>query len=148
MSAAISINNISKKFPRTSGYRDLLPFRHRKWVEAVKNVSLEIKEGEFFGMLGPNGAGKTTLIKMLCCLVLPNSGTARIFGHDIIKDTPVITGHGTEGDTHQSRYTHHEETDLEGRSCSPYRTVKDVILARSCAEDISLAGWLCLRVAR
>ena len=90
MSGAISITNISKKFPRTSGYRDLLPFRHRQWTEAVKNVSLEVKEGEFFGMLGPNGAGKTTLIKMLCCLVLPNSGTARIFGHDIVKDAQSV----------------------------------------------------------
>ena len=75
MNDLISIENISKIFPRTSGDRDLRPFRKRQWVEAVKNVSLEIKEGEFFGMLGPNGAGKTTLIKMLCCLVLPNSGT-------------------------------------------------------------------------
>jgi ABC-2 type transport system ATP-binding protein len=90
MSTAISITGITKRFPRTSGYRDLLPFRHRQWTEAVKNVSLEIKEGEFFGMLGPNGAGKTTLIKMLCCLVLPNSGTARIFGHDIVKDAQSV----------------------------------------------------------
>ena len=90
MSAAISVDNISKKFPRTSGYRDLLPFRHRQWTEAVKNVSLEIKEGEFFGMLGPNGAGKTTLIKMLCCLVLPNAGTARVYGHDVVKDAQSV----------------------------------------------------------
>ena len=90
MSAAININNLTKRFPRTSGYRDLLPFRHREWVEAVKDVSLEIKEGEFFGMLGPNGAGKTTLIKMLCCLVLPNSGTAQVFGHDIAKDAQPV----------------------------------------------------------
>jgi ABC-2 type transport system ATP-binding protein len=90
MNAAININNLTKRFPRTSGYRDLLPFRHREWVEAVKNVSLDIKDGEFFGMLGPNGAGKTTLIKMLCCLVLPNSGTARVFGNDIVKDTQSV----------------------------------------------------------
>lgn len=90
MSTAISVTNITKRFPRTSGYRDLLPFRHRQWTEAVKDVSLEIKEGEFFGMLGPNGAGKTTLIKMLCCLVLPNSGTARIFGHDIVRDAQAV----------------------------------------------------------
>ena len=90
MSSVISIENISKKFPRTSGYRDLLPFRKRQWVDAVKNVSLQIKSGEFFGMLGPNGAGKTTLIKMLCCLVLPNSGTANIFGHDIVNDSQSV----------------------------------------------------------
>jgi ABC-2 type transport system ATP-binding protein len=90
MNGAININNLTKRFPRTSGYRDLLPFRRREWVEAVKDVSLEIKEGEFFGMLGPNGAGKTTLIKMLCCLVLPNSGTAEVFGHDVAKDAQSV----------------------------------------------------------
>jgi len=90
MNAAINIENLTKRFPRTSGYRDLLPFRRREWVEAVKNVSLEIRDGEFFGMLGPNGAGKTTLIKMLCCLVLPNSGTARVFGHDVARDAQSV----------------------------------------------------------
>ena len=90
MSEAITIKNISKKFPKTSGYRDLLPFRHREWTEAVKDITLDIKEGEFFGMLGPNGAGKTTLIKMLCCLVLPNSGTASVFGHDVVKNEQQV----------------------------------------------------------
>ena len=90
MNNAITINNISKKFPKTSGYRDLLPFRHREWTEAVKDISLDIKEGEFFGMLGPNGAGKTTLIKMLCCLVLPDSGTAKVFGHDIVRNEQQV----------------------------------------------------------
>jgi len=90
MSTAISTYNLTKKFPRTSGYRDLLPFRERKWVMAVEDISLDIEEGEFFGLLGPNGAGKTTLIKLLCCLVLPNSGTARVFGHDILKDEQAV----------------------------------------------------------
>lgn len=90
MNTAVRVSGISKKFPRTSGYRDLLPFRNRQWTDAVKNVSFDIKEGEFFGMLGPNGAGKTTLIKMLCCLVLPNSGTAEIFQHDVVKDAQSV----------------------------------------------------------
>jgi ABC-2 type transport system ATP-binding protein len=90
MNAAINIINLTKKFPRTSGYLDLLPFRERQWVTAVEDVCLDIKEGELFGLLGPNGAGKTTLIKMLCCLVLPNSGTARVFGHDILKEEQEI----------------------------------------------------------
>jgi ABC-2 type transport system ATP-binding protein len=51
-------------------------------TEAVKDVSLEIPEGEFFGFLGPNGAGKTTTIKMLVTLLCPTSGTIRINGHD------------------------------------------------------------------
>jgi ABC-2 type transport system ATP-binding protein len=90
MSAAISTINLTKHFPRTSGYRDLLPFRQREKVTAVDNISLDIKEGEFFGLLGPNGAGKTTLIKLLCCLVLPSSGTARAFGHDIQREEPAV----------------------------------------------------------
>jgi ABC-2 type transport system ATP-binding protein len=87
---AIGIFDITKHFPRTSGYRDLLPAKHRQLVSAVKGVSLDIEEGEFFGLLGPNGAGKTTLIKMLCCLVLPSSGTAQVFGHDILKEEQAV----------------------------------------------------------
>ncbi|MBU1878000.1 MAG: ATP-binding cassette domain-containing protein, partial [Chloroflexi bacterium] len=49
-------------------------------IVAVDRLDLEIREGEVFGLLGPNGAGKTTLIKLLCCLVLPSSGTAQVFG--------------------------------------------------------------------
>jgi ABC-2 type transport system ATP-binding protein len=90
VSLAISIVNLTKRFPRTSGYRDLLPFRQKQWVTAVDNVSLDINEGEFFGLLGPNGAGKTTLIKVLCSLVIPNSGTAQIFGHDILSEEQAV----------------------------------------------------------
>jgi ABC-2 type transport system ATP-binding protein len=87
---AIETFDLTKRFPRTSGYRDLLPFNKRQWTQAVQDVSLDIKEREFFGLLGPNGAGKTTLIKMLCCLVLPNSGTAQVFGHDILKEEQAV----------------------------------------------------------
>jgi len=85
MMKAISTDNLTKRFPRTAGYRDLLPFRKKQWVTAAENISLEISEGEFFGLLGPNGAGKTTLIKMLSCLVIPTSGTAQVFGLDTVK---------------------------------------------------------------
>jgi ABC-2 type transport system ATP-binding protein len=86
MSTAIHTLNLTKRFPRSTGYRELLPFKNKQWVTAVEGVSLDIKEGELFGLLGPNGAGKTTLIKLLCCLVLPSSGVAHIFGHDILKE--------------------------------------------------------------
>ena len=49
-------------------------------VEALKNVNLEINEGEFFGLLGPNGAGKTTLLKILTCQLQPSMGNAEVFG--------------------------------------------------------------------
>jgi len=90
MTTAISTDNLTKRFPRTSGYRDLLPFRERQWVTAVESVNIDIQEGEFFGLLGPNGAGKTTLIKLLCCLVLPNSGAAQVFGRDIMREEQAV----------------------------------------------------------
>jgi ABC-2 type transport system ATP-binding protein len=59
----------------------------RKFGElvAVDGIDLEIKKGELFALLGPNGAGKTTTINMLCCLLKPSGGTARIMGYDILK---------------------------------------------------------------
>ena len=52
---------------------------------AVDGINLNIKRGELFALLGPNGAGKTTTINMLCCLLKPTSGTARLLGYDILK---------------------------------------------------------------
>lgn len=54
--------------------------------QALKGVSLEIGEGEILALLGPNGAGKTTLISVLCGLVSPTAGQARIGGHDSVTD--------------------------------------------------------------
>ncbi|MBI3241280.1 MAG: ABC transporter ATP-binding protein [Chloroflexi bacterium] len=61
-----------------------------KLVEALKDISLEIKPGEIFGLLGPNGAGKTTLIKCLTTLLLPTSGEAWINGFQLTKDDNPI----------------------------------------------------------
>src|SRR6266478_7133709 len=55
-------------------------------VTALDRVSLRIEEGEFFGLLGPNGAGKTTLISILAGLTRADAGTARILGHDVVRD--------------------------------------------------------------
>ena len=52
-------------------------------VEALKEVSLEVKEGDFFALLGPNGAGKSTLIGMVTSLVNKDSGKIQVFGHDL-----------------------------------------------------------------
>jgi ABC-2 type transport system ATP-binding protein len=56
-----------------------------KQVNALKNLSMSINNGEIFGFLGPNGAGKSTTIKTLMGLAFPTSGTARILGQDIAK---------------------------------------------------------------
>ena len=59
-------------------------------VEAVKGVSFEVEKGELFGLLGPNGAGKTTTIKMLITLLIPTSGSARVLGHDVVKEAREV----------------------------------------------------------
>jgi len=55
-------------------------------LQALKGVSLEVEEGDFFALLGPNGAGKSTTIGIICSLVTKTSGTVEIFGHDIDSD--------------------------------------------------------------
>jgi ABC-2 type transport system ATP-binding protein len=55
-------------------------------VQALDGVDLDILAGEFFGLLGPNGAGKTTLINSLAGLCLPDSGTLRVNGFDVVAD--------------------------------------------------------------
>ena len=59
-------------------------------VDALQDVNLTINQGELFGLLGPNGAGKTTLIKILCTLLLPSSGQAKVLGHDVESDSHSI----------------------------------------------------------
>jgi ABC-2 type transport system ATP-binding protein len=58
--------------------------RYPTGTEALRGVSLDIAEGEFFGLLGPNGAGKSTLIHCTTGLAQPTSGTIRVFGDDAI----------------------------------------------------------------
>ncbi len=72
MTTIISISNLSKTYE--SGH------------QALKQVNLDIKEGEILALLGPNGAGKTTLISVICGLVSPSSGTVTVGGFDIIEN--------------------------------------------------------------
>ncbi len=58
--------------------------RYPTGTEALKGVSLEIEDGEFFGLLGPNGAGKSTLIHCTTGLAQPTSGSISVFGHDAV----------------------------------------------------------------
>jgi ABC-2 type transport system ATP-binding protein len=70
----LSVDRLAKTFTK--------PFTGKK-VQAVREVSFEVREGEVFGFLGPNGAGKTTTIKMLTGLIRATSGAATIFGEAI-----------------------------------------------------------------
>ncbi len=72
MESPLLIDDINKSFDQT---------------EVLKHLRFELKPGEIFGLLGPNGAGKTTLISILTSLLVPTSGTAAIFGHDILRDS-------------------------------------------------------------
>jgi ABC-2 type transport system ATP-binding protein len=62
-------------------------------VEAVRGVSFEVAAGEVFGFLGPNGAGKTTTINMLCTLARPSAGSARVAGHDVVRERDDVRRH-------------------------------------------------------
>ena len=62
-------------------------------VEAVRGVSFEVAAGEVFGFLGPNGAGKTTTINMLCTLTRPTAGSARVAGHDVVRERDDVRRH-------------------------------------------------------
>jgi ABC-2 type transport system ATP-binding protein len=59
-------------------------------LEAVRGINFEVEPGETFGFLGPNGAGKSTTIKILCTLVDPTSGSARVAGYDVRKQRNTV----------------------------------------------------------
>jgi ABC-2 type transport system ATP-binding protein len=59
-------------------------------VRAVDGIDLTVEPGEIYGFLGPNGAGKSTTVLMLTTLLPPSSGTARVAGHDIVREGPEV----------------------------------------------------------
>ena len=59
-------------------------------TKAVKGISFNVSEGEFFGFLGPNGAGKSTTIKILTTLLRKTSGSATVAGFDVDSEGPKI----------------------------------------------------------
>jgi len=60
------------------------------WAPALAGFSFSVTGGRIAGLLGPNGAGKTTTINILCGLVTPDQGAAKIFGNDCVKDTVTV----------------------------------------------------------
>jgi ABC-2 type transport system ATP-binding protein len=73
--AAIETITLERRFGRT---------------EALGGLDLRVGEGEVYGLLGPNGAGKSTLIRILCTLLLPSAGTARVAGHDVAREPQAV----------------------------------------------------------
>src|SRR6188474_3923379 len=62
----------------------------KKGPRAVDGIDLRVEPGEIYGFLGPNGAGKSTTVHMLTTLLPPTAGTARVAGHDIVKEGPAV----------------------------------------------------------
>ncbi len=58
--------------------------------EALKGMSFYVEENEIFGLIGPNGAGKTTTLRILGTLISPSSGSAQVFGNDVVKGADDI----------------------------------------------------------
>jgi ABC-2 type transport system ATP-binding protein len=73
--AAVSAHGLGKRFGE---------------IEAVRGIDLEVHSGETFGFLGPNGAGKSTTINMLCTLITPSAGSARVAGHDVTSERDEV----------------------------------------------------------
>ncbi|HIP47382.1 MAG TPA: ABC transporter ATP-binding protein [Lutibacter sp.] len=75
---SITVKNISKSYGK---------------VQALQDVSFEVKEGEIFGLIGPDGAGKTTLFRILTTLLLADTGEATVDNKDVVKDYLEIRNH-------------------------------------------------------
>ena len=72
---AIEVNNISKHYGK---------------VQALKDVSFSVNKGEIFGLIGPDGAGKTSMFRILCSLLLPETGTATVDGFDVVSQMEEV----------------------------------------------------------
>ena len=72
---AVEVENLTKKFG------DFV---------AVNHISFQVEQGEIFGFLGPNGSGKTTTIRMLCGVLLPTTGNARVLGYDVLTQSEQV----------------------------------------------------------
>jgi ABC-2 type transport system ATP-binding protein len=59
-------------------------------LTAVDHLDLSVARGEIFGLVGPDGAGKTTTLRMLCGLMDPSEGSARVAGHDVVRETQAV----------------------------------------------------------
>ncbi len=91
--AAVVVENISKTFhlrERGGIARWLRGQVAERQVEALKDISFTVQQGEIFGILGPNGSGKSTLIRILSTLIIPDRGRALVFGYDVVEEEMMV----------------------------------------------------------
>lgn len=86
---ALNVQNVSKLFASEESWLKRLRSRNGK-VLAVNDVSFQVRRGEIYGILGPNGSGKSTLIRCIATLLIPDTGTIEIFGHDVQKEEMLV----------------------------------------------------------
>src|SRR3954467_10171102 len=86
---AVEVDNLRKEFFRRDAARTHLRKR-RKRVAALEDVTFTMERGECVAILGQNGSGKSTLVRLLATLLLPDGGSARIFGHDVSEETRAV----------------------------------------------------------
>jgi ABC-2 type transport system ATP-binding protein len=86
---AVETHNLRKEFLRRDAERTRLRKRRRR-VAALEGISFAIERGECVAILGQNGSGKSTLVRVLSTLLLPDGGTAEVFGHDVLKEQRAV----------------------------------------------------------
>lgn len=97
MQSALICHELSKRFVGgeaglVTRTWDWLRGRAPEAVSVVDRVSFSVDGGEIFGILGPNGSGKSTLIRMIATLLVPDGGSIRVFGHDVLEDLVCVRG--------------------------------------------------------
>jgi ABC-2 type transport system ATP-binding protein len=116
---AINITNLTKSYGKSRG---------------IKNVNLEIKEGEIYGFIGPNGAGKSTTIKTLLNFIFPTSGSAKILGKDIVSESKLIKEFTSYVPSEVRYYSDVKVKDILNYAASFFDYYDDQYLNELCSE--------------
>lgn len=116
---AIKITNLTKSYGKSRG---------------IKNINLEVKEGEIYGFIGPNGAGKSTTIKTLLNFIFPTSGSAKILGKDIVSESKLIKEFTSYVPSEVRYYSDVKVKDILNYAASFFDYYDDQYLNELCSE--------------